>query len=57
LFALQLSSPEGTIRLVTTPAEVLQFAGDVEDKLPADGVLETMVDYELAAILKEVDDI
>jgi hypothetical protein len=61
LFALQLSSPAGTIKLVTPLAEVLEFAVEVEDKLPADGVLETMVDYELdyelAAILKEADDI
>ncbi len=53
LFILQLSSPEGSIRLLAPMEQVIWFTAQVENRLPSDDVVATMVDYELAEILKE----
>ena len=55
-FVLQLSSPDGTCKLRTPLAHVTFFAADVAHKMPDEGVMASLVDYELFEILKEAED-
>lgn len=54
-FVLHLNSPDGTIMVRTPLSHVTFFAADVAHKMPAEGVLDTMVDFELAELLKAAE--
>ena len=56
-FNLILSSPDGAIKIQAPMNDVANFAQAVEHLLPAEGILETMMDFELAELLKKEEGI